>query len=196
MKYFDDTLRILTDSIKSLDEDKFEKLLNKCNEVIESGNKIIVSGLGKNVAICDKFVGSMLSLGMPAYFLHTNSAVHGDMGLIKPGDLVIILTKSGETSESIYLTNLIQKIEGVNLWLLTFNHESTLTQMIEDSYVIDMEHEGDMWNLMPINSSTMNLIFLQVLAIELAKLRKIDIKEFKKNHPGGHIGSTLAGTHE
>ncbi len=193
MKYFKDTLRILTDSIKSLDEDKFEKLLNKCNEVIENGNKIIVSGLGKNVAICDKFVGSMLSLGMPAYFLHTNSAVHGDMGLIKPGDLVIILTKSGETSESIYLTNLIQKIEGVNLWLLTFNHESTLTKMIEDSYVIDLEHEGDMWNLMPINSSTMNLIFLQVLAIELAKLRKIDIKEFKKNHPGGHIGSTLAG---
>lgn len=193
MKYFEETLRILTDSIKALDEEKFEKLLNKCNEVIDNGNKIIVSGLGKNVAICDKFVGSMLSLGMPAYFLHTNSAVHGDMGLIKSGDLVIILTKSGETSESIYLTNLIQKIEGVNLWLLTFNSRSTLTDMIEDSYVIDLEHEGDMWNLMPINSSTMNLIFLQVLAIELAKLRKIDIKEFKKNHPGGHIGSTLAG---
>ena len=193
MKYFEETLRILTDSIKALDEEKFEKLLNKCNEVIDNGNKIIVSGLGKNVAICDKFVGSMLSLGMPAYFLHTNSAVHGDMGLIKSGDLVIILTKSGETSESIYLTNLIQKIEGVNLWLLTFNSKSTLTDMIEDSYVIDLEHEGDMWNLMPINSSTMNLIFLQVLAIELAKLRKIDIKEFKKNHPGGHIGSTLAG---
>lgn len=193
MKYFEDTLRILTDSIKGLDESKFEKLLKKCNEVIDDGNKIIVSGLGKNVAICDKFVGSMVSLGMPAYFLHTNSAVHGDMGLIKPGDLVIILTKSGETTESIYLTELIKKIEGVNLWLLTFNKESTLTKMIDDCYVIDLEHEGDMWNLLPINSSTMNLIFLQVLAIELAKLRKIDIKEFKKNHPGGHIGQTLAG---
>lgn len=193
MKYFEDTLRILTDSIKGLDESNFEKLLKKCNEVIDDGNKIIVSGLGKNVAICDKFVGSMVSLGMPAYFLHTNSAVHGDMGLIKPGDLVIILTKSGETTESIYLTQLIKKIEGVNLWLLTFNKESTLTKMIDDCYVIDLEHEGDMWNLLPINSSTMNLIFLQVLAIELAKLRKIDIKEFKKNHPGGHIGQTLAG---
>ena len=193
MKYFEDTLRILTDSIKSLDESQFEKLLKKCNEVIDNGNKIIVSGLGKNVAICDKFVGSMVSLGMPAYFLHTNSAVHGDMGLIKPGDLVIILTKSGETTESIYLTELIQKIAGVNLWLLTFKKESTLTKIIDDCYVIDLEHEGDMWNLLPINSSTMNLVVLQVLAIELAKLRKIDIKEFKKNHPGGHIGQTLAG---
>src|SRR5574344_860801 len=103
MRYFDETLRVLSDSIIKLDENCFEKLLNHCEKVIKNGNKIIVSGLGKNVAICDKFVGSMVSLGMPAYFLHTNSAVHGDLGLVKEGDLVIILTKSGETEESIYL---------------------------------------------------------------------------------------------
>ena len=192
MKYFNETLEILTKSIKNLDDNNFEKLLNECNETINKGKKIIVSGLGKNVAICDKFVGSMVSLGMPAYFLHTNSAVHGDMGLIKEEDLVIILTKSGETSESIYLTEKIQKTNNVNLWLLTFNENSTLTKMINNKFVINLEHEGDLWDLVPINSSTMNLIVLQVLAIELAKLRNINIDEFRKNHPGGHIGDTLA----
>ena len=193
MNYFDETLRIITNSINKIDNQIFEKLLHQCNETINQGNKIIVSGLGKNVAICDKFVGSMVSLGMPAYFLHTNSAVHGDMGLIKENDLVIILTKSGETSESIYLTERIKEnYSNVNLWLLTFESESTLTRLIDNKVVINLEHEGDIWNLVPINSSTMNLIFLQVLAIELAKLRNIDISEFKKNHPGGHIGETLA----
>lgn len=191
MKYFNETLEIITKSVKNLDDKQFEKLLNQCNETINNGKKIIVSGLGKNVAICDKFVGSMLSLGMPAYFLHTNSAVHGDLGLISEGDLVIVLTKSGETVESVYLTEKIQKIGGINLWLLTFNDNSTLTNMIENKFVINLEHEGDAWNLVPINSSTMNLIVLQVLATELAKLRNITIETFRRNHPGGHIGKTL-----
>lgn len=191
MRYFDETLRVLSDSIIKLDENCFEKLLNHCEKVIKNGNKIIVSGLGKNVAICDKFVGSMVSLGMPAYFLHTNSAVHGDLGLIKPGDLVIILTKSGETVESVYLTSLIKKISGVDLWLLTFTKDSTLTKEIDNKFIIELEHEGDMWNILPINSSTMNLIVLQVLAMELAKRLNIPIDELRKNHPGGHIGELL-----
>lgn len=191
MKYFEETLAVLTESINKMDEKQFEKLLKQCNETLDNGKKIIVSGLGKNVAICDKFVGTMVSLGMNAYFLHTNSAVHGDMGLIKPGDLIIILTKSGETVESLYLTKRIKEICDVNLWLLTFNEDSSLTKEIENVFTISMSHEGDMWNILPINSSTLNLIFLQQLAIELAKLRNIPIDEFKKNHPGGHIGEML-----
>ena len=198
MNYFDETLEILTDSIKSIDNKSFKKLLKQCNDTINNGNKIIVSGLGKNVAICDKFVGSMVSLGMPAYFLHTNSAVHGDLGLVKDGDLVIILTKSGETIESVVLTDKIQNIknENINLWLLTFNDKSTLTKKIKNKIVIKLRHEGDLWDLVPINSSTMNLIFLQVLVVELSKLRNISIDTFRRNHPGGHIGQLLKEKNE
>ncbi len=192
MKYFDDTLKYITDSIKNINNDDFEKLLYKCNDIIDSGHKIVVSGLGKNVPICDKFTGTMASLGMPAYFLHTNSAVHGDLGLVNSGDLVIILTKSGETAESIYLTKKLQEIGDIDLWLLTFEKESTLTKMIKDKMVIQLEHEGDDWNLVPSNSTTMNLIVLQELAIELARLRKVPIETFRRNHPGGHIGDVLA----
>ena len=70
---------------------------------LERGNKLVFSGLGKNVPICEKVVGTLNSVGLASAFLHTNSAVHGDLGVVRDGDLVIILTKSGETSESVHL---------------------------------------------------------------------------------------------
>ena len=137
--YFERQLKEIEHSIHSIDIDVFEKMVNMAVETIKSGHKIIVSGLGKNVPICDKFVGSMISLGLDAYFLHTNSAVHGDMGIVKDGDMVIILTKSGETAESIYLTHLLKE-RNVKMWLLTFVKESTLTKEIPDHLVIDLMH--------------------------------------------------------
>ena len=159
-------------------------------ETIDSGKKIIVSGLGKNVPICEKFVGSMVSMGLNAYFLHTNSAVHGDMGLVKDGDMVIILTKSGETAESIYLARLLKERD-IYMWLVTFQKESTLAKEIPDSLVLELGHEGDLWNILPNNSTTMNLIVLQGLAMMVAKEMGIEIGDFKKNHPGGAIGEML-----
>lgn len=135
--YFERQLKEIEHSIHSIDMDVFEKMVNMAVETIKLGHKIIVSGLGKNVPICDKFVGSMISLGLDAYFLHTNSAVHGDMGIVKDGDMVIILTKSGETAESIYLTNLLKE-RNVKMWLLTFVKESTLTKEISDHLVITL----------------------------------------------------------
>ena len=169
-----------------------ESLINDCEKTLRNDRKIIVSGLGKNVPICEKFVGTMLSMGLNAGFLHTNSAVHGDMGMIHSGDLVIILTKSGATEESVYLTSLLMKRENVDLWLLTFNNQSTLTDMISNKLVIDLEHEGDLWNIMPNNSTTLNLIVLQTVAITLAKRMDLSVeKDFKPNHPGGAIGIKL-----
>ena len=188
--YFEKQLEEISHSIHSLDLEVFHQLLNESVDTLREGHKIIVSGLGKNVPICDKFVGSMVSTGLDAYFLHTNSAVHGDMGLVKNGDLVIILTKSGETSESIYLTGLLKE-RRINLWLLTFVSESTLTREIPKHIVLDLVHEGDMWNIMPNNSTTMNLIVLQGLAMMIAKEMNLDIGQFKRNHPGGHIGEVL-----
>ena len=191
-KYFENTLRILSDAIKSVDTQVFEQLVEECYKTLKSGHKVIASGLGKNVPICDKFVGTMLSLGFDAGFLHTNSAVHGDMGMVKPGDLVIILTKSGSTAESVYLTDLLQKREGVNLWLLSFKHDSVLDKKIGKSLIIKMEHEGDMWNIVPNNSTTLNLIVLQAVAMTLAQKFNLTLDDFKQNHPGGAIGVQLS----
>lgn len=191
ISYFEKQLQEIDHSIHSMDEKILARWVREAVETLDRGHKLVVSGLGKNVPICDKFVGSMVSLGMDACFLHTNSAVHGDMGIVKPGDMVILLTKSGETSESVYLARLLMK-RNVNMWLLTFNRESTLTRMIPNQIIMDLAHEGDLWNIMPNNSTTLNLIVLQGLAMQIAKERQIDIEQFRCNHPGGHIGQILS----
>lgn len=190
MKYLNQIMKTINKSVKSINEKKFNKLVDDCVSTINNNGKIIVSGLGKNVAICDKFVGEMLSMGLPAQFLHTNSAVHGDLGMIRDNDLVIILTKSGETIESIGLYQHLKKRKSL-VWLLTFEEKSTLTREIKDSIVLTLDEEGDLWNLVPNNSSTVNLIILQALAIQLSMKLNIQLDEFKKNHPGGHIGDLL-----
>jgi len=188
--YFEELLNDINHSIQTLNEQVFSQLVDECVATLDRGNKVIVSGLGKNVSICDKFVGSMVSLGLNACFLNTNSAVHGDLGVVKDNDLVILLTKSGETVESIYLTQLLQE-RCCHLWLLTFNDNSTLTKMIPNQLILSLRHEGDQWNIMPNNSSTLNLIVLQALAMQISIKMNIQLEEFKRNHPGGFIGETL-----
>ena len=86
--YFQRLLKILNHSLMSLDDDKFTKLIDDCEATLRNGGKIITSGLGKNVPVCEKFVGTMNSLGQEAYYMNTNSAVHGDIGIVKEGDVL------------------------------------------------------------------------------------------------------------
>ena len=190
LSYFEQQLREIDSSIHSMDENEFERLVKEVSETLETGHKVIVSGLGKNVPICEKFVGSMVSLGLDANFLHTNSAVHGDMGIVKNGDLVLLLSKSGGTQESVYLAELLQKRD-VNLWLLSFEEKSSLTEIIPNRIILKLSHEGDLWNIMPNNSTTLNLIVLQGLVMQVAKEQGLTVEDFRRNHPGGHIGQVL-----
>ncbi len=190
IRYFEKQLKEFEHSVHSLDGQILDRWVGEAAEVLKRGNKIVVSGLGKNVPICEKFVGSMVSIGLDACFLHTNSAIHGDMGVVKAGDMVILLSKSGETEESILLARLLKRRK-VNMWLLTFSEESTLTKEIENSVIVELEHEGDLWNIMPNNSTTLNLIILQGLAMQIADMLGLDIESFRENHPGGYIGKVL-----
>ncbi len=190
---FDGNLSIIKKALDSVDPKAFEHLLDQCEGALRNGHKIIASGLGKNEAICEKFVGTMLSLGLEAGFLNTNSAVHGDLGMVKPGDLVLILTKSGSTAESVYLEAQLSKREGVKRWLITFDENGVLCRRITHKIVMHLEHEGDLWNIVPNNSTTANLIVLQTIAIEMSKRLGLDLeKDFKPNHPGGAIGEKLS----
>lgn len=192
IKYFADVERVISDSLESIDDIQFEQLVSDCEQTLRNGNKIIATGLGKNVPICDKFVGTMLSLGLNAGFLHSNTAVHGDMGMVHSGDLVIVLTKSGATAESVYLVDLLKQRKGVKLWLLSFNEHSVLADSMDNKLIIKLEHEGDLWNIVPNNSTTLNLVVLQAVAMELSKRLELSLEDdFKPNHPGGAIGVTL-----
>src|SRR5262249_7853207 len=125
-----------------------------------------------------------------AAFMHTNSAIHGGLGVVSDGDLVVILTKSGETAESVHLSKLLDR-RRCTQWLLTFNRDSILFRDIARSVVIDLEHEGDSWNILPNNSTVLNLVVLQGLCMTLIEHFGVPIDVLHANHPGGAIGAQL-----
>ena len=190
MEHFERMLRILNDAVHSIQAEEFEALLSDCLATVRTGGKLIASGLGKNVPICEKFVGTLNSLGIMASFMHTNSAIHGDLGIVREGDLVIVLSKSGETAETINLAELLSG-RGCTTWLLTFSRESTLYQRIPKRLAIELEHEGDAWDILPNNSTVLNLIVLQELAMQIAKEESVSIDTLRMNHPGGAIGAQI-----
>ncbi|MDR1194542.1 MAG: SIS domain-containing protein [Peptococcaceae bacterium] len=187
---FERTLGLIGDAARSIREDEFAALKRDCVAALAAGRKLIASGLGKNVPICEKFVGTLNSLGIPAAFMHTNSAVHGDLGLVQSGDLVIVLSKSGETTESIHLVRLLRELDCV-IWLLSFSRDSALYREVPRRLIIQLAHEGDRWDILPNNSTVLNLIVLQELAMTLAEERRVDIGALRRNHPGGAIGARL-----
>ena len=190
INYFENTMRILEKAVESLNQTDWDNTIKKCTEVVKNGGKIIASGLGKNVPICEKFVGTLNSFGIPAYFLHTNTAIHGDLGIVTEKDYVFLLSKSGNTVESIILADyLLERTE--NVCLMSCNKNSKLAETLPNSINLDLEHEGDLWNIAPNNSTTAFLIILQGIAVTLSETLNVQLQDFKKNHPGGSIGEKL-----
>ena len=188
---FKENLRVIEDSVSSLDNGCYSALLDDCLQAIHSGNKIIVSGLGKNTPVCEKFVSSMNAVGLNAAFLHTSEAFHGDLGIVKSGDVVIILSKSGKTPESLVLADKLRS-RNINSWAFTFETEPELSNRVQKTIKLSLEYEGGPWNIMPMNSTVVSLFILQGLIIDIVNALGITLKDFKANHPGGGIGKKLA----
>ena len=190
--YYERVMKTVMDSVRSIDEEVYEKLLYECEQTIKCGHKIIASGLGKNVPICEKFVGTLNSLGIDARFLHTDTALHGDLGMVGEEDLVILLSKGGNTDETVELAKHLKE-RGTDTWLFAFDWKGRCSKIIEKKLILSLEDEGDEWNIVPNNSTTVNLIVLQGIAIELGRRLGVTLDDFRVNHPGGGIGAKLRG---
>lgn len=191
--YYKDVMNTIEDSLESIDEKLYEQIIEECVDTLKNGGKIIASGLGKNVPICEKFVGTLNSLGIDARFLHTNTAVHGDLGMVGKKDIVFLLTKGGNTSETVDLgTHLNER--GTNTWLMSFYGDGKASKVVEKKFIMHLINEGDEWDIVPNNSTTVYLIVLQGIAIEIGKRLGITLADFKVNHPGGGIGARLASS--
>ncbi len=189
-KHLENQINSLKASYRSFDYKIADKMLDDCIYAIRENKAIIATALGKNVPICEKFVGTLNSLGISAHFVHSNSAVHGDIGKINQGDIVIILSKSGETEETVYLCELLKKRKTRN-WLITSKKNSTSLSLVKNHIYIEIVNEGDPWNVVPNNSSVAFLVFLQSVSMALIDKLQIPLKKFKNNHPGGNIGKIL-----
>ena len=192
ISYYDEVIDVIRDSLESIPEKTYEQIIDESIEVLKNGGKIIASGLGKNVPICEKFVGTLNSLGLDARFLHTNTAVHGDLGMVEKKDLVMLLSKGGNTYETVTLAEYLKDREA-NTWLITFSERCKSAEVVDKRLIMRLKNEGDEWNIVPNNSTTVYLIVLQGIAIEIGKRMGITLDDFRINHPGGGIGAKLSG---
>jgi arabinose-5-phosphate isomerase len=158
--------------------------------IYNSKGRVIITGIGKSAIIATKIVATLNSTGTPAVFMHAADAIHGDLGLILENDVVICISKSGNTPEIKVLVPLIKNAKN-KMIAITGNTESFLGQQAD--YVLNayVEKEACPNNLAPTTSTTAQLVIGDALAVCLLELRGFSSKDFAKYHPGGALGKKL-----
>ena len=158
--------------------------------IFNSQGRVIITGIGKSANIATKIVATLNSTGTPAIFMHAADAIHGDLGTILQNDIVICISKSGNTPEIKVLVPLIKAI-GNKLIAITSNRDSFLGQKADYVLHAYVEKEACPNNLAPTTSTTAQLVIGDALAMALLDLRGFSSKDFAKFHPGGSLGKKL-----
>jgi arabinose-5-phosphate isomerase len=194
------TENILADarSVISLEAKAIEGLVAQLNsdfadavELIAASNgRIIVTGIGKSANIAQKIVATFNSTGTPAVFMHAADAIHGDLGIVQKNDIVLCLSKSGNTPEIKVLIPLI-KTWGNTIIAIVSEKESYLAQNSDKVLIAHVQEEACPNNLAPTSSSTAQLVLGDALAICLLKHNRFTPNDFAKYHPGGMLGKKL-----
>ncbi len=159
-------------------------------EILASKGRVVITGIGKSAIIANKIVATMNSTGTPALFMHAADAIHGDLGMIQKDDIVICISKSGNTPEIKVLVPLLKR-RGSKLVALVSNKSSYLAE--HSDYVLNatIGEEACPNNLAPTTSTTAHLAMGDALAIALLELRNFTSEDFAKYHPGGALGKQL-----
>lgn len=174
-------------NLASLLSDEFAEAVEL---IYESKGRVVITGIGKSAIIATKIVATMNSTGTPAIFMHAADAIHGDLGTIQSSDIVICISKSGNTPEIKVLVPLI-KNGGNKLLAITSNKDSFLGQHADYLLNAYVEKEACPNNLAPTTSTTAQLVIGDALAICLLELKGFSSKDFARYHPGGALGKKL-----
>lgn len=173
--------------LASFINDDFEKAVAA---ISSAGGRIVVSGIGKSAVIAQKIVATFNSTGTPSIFMHAADAIHGDLGIVQQDDVVIVISKSGESPEIKVLIPLIRNFGNV-LIAMVGNTESYLARHASIILNTTVEQEACPNNLAPTSSTTAQLVMGDALAICLMELNGFQSEDFAKFHPGGSLGKKL-----
>jgi len=169
----------------------FEKALELILRCGQGHGRVVVTGMGKSGIIAQKIAATLSSTGSPALFLHPAEAVHGDLGVLMPGDLVIALSASGETEEILRLLATLKR-KGDGLISFCCNLQSTLAEASDVALDCSVEREACGLNLAPTASTTTMLALGDALAIAVSLRKGFKAEDFAELHPGGKLGLRLA----
>ena len=184
------TIKSESKAIDYLSELLTEDFAKAVELIYNSKGRVIITGIGKSAIIANKIVATLNSTGTPAIFMHAADAIHGDLGLILEDDVVICISKSGNTPEIKVLVPLIKNANN-KMIAITGNIDSFLGQQADFILNTYVEHEACPHNLAPTTSTTAQLVMGDALAVCLLELRGFSSKDFAKYHPGGALGKRL-----
>ena len=177
-------------SISKLTDYLTEEFAEAVLKIYQTQGRLVVTGIGKSAIIAQKIVATLNSTGTPSLFLHASEAVHGDLGMVQPGDIIICISKSGNSPEIKVLVPLLKR-HGNILIGMTSDRNSFLGK--ESHYIMHahVDKEACPNNLAPTNSTTAQLVLGDALAVALMELRQFKSEDFALYHPGGALGKKL-----
>ena len=184
------TIQLESKAINNLSELLTEDFADAVELIYQSKGRVIITGIGKSAIIANKIVATLNSTGTPSVFMHAADAIHGDLGLILEDDVVICISKSGNTPEIKVLVPLIKNAKN-KMIAITGNTDSFLDQQADFILNAYVEQEACPNNLAPTTSTTAQLVMGDALAVCLLELRGFSSKDFAKYHPGGALGKRL-----
>lgn len=185
-----DTLELEAAAIYKLAQFIDDDFVTVVNQILDLRGRIIVTGIGKSAIIAQKIVATFNSTGTPAIFMHAADAIHGDLGIIQKHDLIIALSKSGNTPEIKVLVPFLKQT-GNTLVAMVGNMDSFLAQQANFTLNTSVSREACPNNLAPTTSTTAQLAMGDALAVCLQTCRQFSDRDFAKYHPGGALGKQL-----
>lgn len=184
------TIQIEADSIQQLISFLDTQFVMAVQTILESKGRVVITGIGKSAIIGNKIVATLNSTGTPSIFMHAADAIHGDLGTIQKDDVVVFISKSGNTPEVKVLVPLIKKSTN-KIIAITGNTDSYIAQQADIVLNAYVEKEACPNNLAPTSSTTAQLVLGDALAVCLLEQRDFTSKDFARFHPGGVLGKQL-----
>lgn len=196
MNYIEKAKRVCEIEIEELQrmtaglDDSFVQAVELIRSTVENRGKIVVLGVGKSGNIGEKIAATLTSTGSPAVVLNSLNALHGDLGVISDGDVILVLSHSGETDEIINVLPALMRFD-VKIIAMTGDPDSTLAKTSNVHLKVEISQEACPLNLAPTSSTTCMLVLGDALAMVLLEARGFDKDDFAKFHPGGRLGRGL-----
>ena len=185
-----EVIRIESEAVAALEQKINASFQQAVDTLFACKGRVIITGMGKSGIIARKIVATMNSTGTPAIFLHPSDAVHGDLGMVRSDDVVMCISKSGDTQEIRQLLPMFKRI-GVPVISMVGNSASHLAQQSDIVLDITVKEEACPHNLAPTSSTTVTLVMGDALAVTLLEKKKFTANDFAMFHPGGNLGKRL-----
>lgn len=184
------TIEMEAEAVANLTNLLTEDFHKAVESILKTKGRVVITGIGKSAIIAQKIVATFNSTGTPSIFMHAADAIHGDLGIIQPNDVVICISKSGNTPEIKALLPLLKR-EGNTLIAITGNKDSFLG--LQSDFILNafVQREACPNDLAPTTSTTTQLVLGDALAVALIQMRQFTSGDFAKYHPGGALGKKL-----